>query len=909
VSTVLAGVSVWCAAGSVTVASPDDAASRLAAPASLWWLAGAAAAALLVPGWRRHPALAAPALLATLPWWPLPLSAPGLIWTGPMAWVPIGAALACGLTLGRTPRNRPAGGVTAVPSPRRSAVLAGVLTIVASALTAASIDTHTPGGDEPHYLVITQSLLGDGDLRIENNHRDRDYAAYYGGTLSPDFIQRGADGEIYSIHAPGVSGLVAPGFALAGYRGAQATVIVASAMAAALVWLAAWHATGRRRAAWFAWAAVTLTPTFLLHGVMIFPDAPGALAVAAAIWLMVRLATDRHSVSAAGLAAVGALLSAMPWLHTRFAIVAAALGLAIVLFLLADRESFGRRLVAFAAVPVVAAAAWFGFFWLVYGTPNPAAPYGTDSGARLAYIPGGLVALLFDQQFGLIAYAPVLAAGVLGVVAGPASPARRVARISMAVALAYAAAVTTYWMWWAGVPATPARFLTAVLPTAGLPLALTWAVVNDRGRQICLALLGISLGIAWLTVGVGDGALAWNSRNAEAEWLEWLGPVVNLPRAWPSFFWRLSPEDLATEIPFVVHVAAFGLVLAAGVVAAVALSDSGRAARRPVVFMLAWCLPGAIMASAGIGWWLNGVPGLDAARSQLSLVASVGRGMPVWQIGPWGARPAPDPLGELRVRAEEAGRTDTPPPAAVFVNVPAGAYLLRVAPALPTTGPLTVSIGRSATPLTTAPLATRSQDVPVTLPAGARVLTVTADPAQAGAGMIELRPERADPYVGPFAQSFTRYGEAGVHFLDTGAFVESAGFWVRGAAESEFVVVPGRAGGPVVLRLQNGATPNEITLTVDGREETHALGSSGERHVLVPATEPGAPVRIHVRSPAGFRPSDIGPSDDRRFLGVWIEIEIGSRFAVPRSRFPVPGSRVSVPGSRTVNREPRTANR
>ena len=32
-----------------------------------------------------------------------------------------------------------------------------------------------PGGDEPHYLVITQSLLKDGDLKIENNHQRQDY--------------------------------------------------------------------------------------------------------------------------------------------------------------------------------------------------------------------------------------------------------------------------------------------------------------------------------------------------------------------------------------------------------------------------------------------------------------------------------------------------------------------------------------------------------------------------------------------------------------------------------------------------------------------------------------------------------------------------------------------------------------
>ena len=34
-----------------------------------------------------------------------------------------------------------------------------------------------PGGDEPHYLVIAESLLGDGDMRIENNHVEQHIAS------------------------------------------------------------------------------------------------------------------------------------------------------------------------------------------------------------------------------------------------------------------------------------------------------------------------------------------------------------------------------------------------------------------------------------------------------------------------------------------------------------------------------------------------------------------------------------------------------------------------------------------------------------------------------------------------------------------------------------------------------------
>lgn len=61
-----------------------------------------------------------------------------------------------------------------------------------------------PSGDEPHYLVIAQSLWRDGDLEIENNHQRGDYREYYPDDLEPHYLTRGKNGEIYSIHPIGV---------------------------------------------------------------------------------------------------------------------------------------------------------------------------------------------------------------------------------------------------------------------------------------------------------------------------------------------------------------------------------------------------------------------------------------------------------------------------------------------------------------------------------------------------------------------------------------------------------------------------------------------------------------------------------------------------------------------------------
>ena len=45
--------------------------------------------------------------------------------------------------------------------------------------------------------MITESLLRDRDLQIENNHRRGDYRSFFPGDLRPDFLARGQNGRIY----------------------------------------------------------------------------------------------------------------------------------------------------------------------------------------------------------------------------------------------------------------------------------------------------------------------------------------------------------------------------------------------------------------------------------------------------------------------------------------------------------------------------------------------------------------------------------------------------------------------------------------------------------------------------------------------------------------------------------------
>ena len=875
----MVGLGIWCAAGHLAVFDDRSVGQRLAVPSPLWVFFVAFAASFLVPPWRRRPWLATPALLATLPWWPVPLPAIALIWTGPLAWVAIAAAGVAAVIA--IVSGRPQAHVTKLPRAHWHAIAAAALTVVAGVAVAWSVAPRTPSGDEPHYLVIAQSLFLDGDLRIQNNHDRRDYAAYFDRTLAPDSRVRGRDGQQYSIHAPGVATLVLPLFTVFGYRGAQATMLVTAAIAAGMVWWIGWLAAGRVSAAWFGWAAVAGSVTFLLQSVLIFPDGPAALAVAAACWLLLRLSMRATQTRTIDIVATAALLAALPWLHTRFALLAGAFGVAVVVVLLREPVPLGarlRRVAAFAVIPIVSAALWLSFFWRIYGTPDPRAPYGLMQDASWWFIPGGVAGLLFDQQFGLLVYTPVLLA-LLGLLALPRQGSSRAPVLwPLAIAAIYLAGTATVWMWWAGRPATPARFANAVLPVMAAPLALVFARATPAMRTVWSALLAVSLGTAACVVAIGRGALAWNDRTGQSQWLEWLSPVVNLPRGYPSFFWTLNPQALTSEIPFLIHAAVWTGGIALTVWLIVRLSSAPQRAPAGRAVAAFWCGAVAWMTLVSAGWMLNGVNGLDPARSQLAVLQRLASGRPMYTVGALSVTRADgSELERVVIRTEEPGKVDTSPPSLVLNGVPAGVYSLSVLVEMSKPGRLQVYVGnhlyRTIQMLHVGVNPTLRERVHLPLPAGAATLIVRADGELRGEyASVEMRPEMVRSSAPELARSAMRFGGSDVFFLDDDVYPEGSGFWTKGERTASFLFATDAGRPAIALTLRNGPHQNVVTVQAGALARPETLQPDETRTLTIPVDLDGL-VTISVTTSRGFRPADVSGSPDRRNLGVWVEIK------------------------------------
>ncbi|MBM3806767.1 MAG: hypothetical protein FJW22_01080 [Acidimicrobiia bacterium] len=858
----VAAVSIWLSLGTLAIAGGDT--SRIAALPSLTVLLALCGAAVVVAQLARlrleHAWPLAVSLLIWLPYLPGVVPSVFLIWQGPLE-VAVWLAVVVGMVAGR-----PAAAVPrALGSPALAPLAAAAIVLITSLAVFSQVRGVIPGGDEPHYLAATQSLLQDADLRIENNYAAGDYLDYFPGRLEPHFLKRSMGGEIYSIHAPGVSAVVLPAFAVAGYVGAVFTIALIAALSAMVTWRVAFRLSSSAAGAWAGTAAVFLTAPYFFHTFTIYPEVIGGFCVLCGVWLLLEVADGREP-STRRLLAVGAALALLPWLHTRLAVIAGVLGVILVIRLAGRPRAMGR-IAALLAVPVVAGAGWLAFFYLIWGSPNPAAPYGPDTSTSASYVLRGLVGLLVDQQFGLLITAPVLVVAVAGSVLMFRQQPRLTFELAMIV-IPYAITVASYAMWWAG-SAAPARFLVSVLPLAALPIAVFWKAHRSTGVAI---LLVISVALILPRALVEGGRLIVNSRGTTDGTLMWLSSIIDLPLGLPSVH-----RDGGTVA---IRDAALWLALLATAVLPAAFRGWPQKTYdiwgQPPVAWTVSALAFAIATTTAVGV-VGAFHGAVMTTPDRSRLAAVGA------YRPWLHETLVDLQTRRSLAADEflaAMSIDMVTPAVRLNRVPAGDYEVRVTtpPASPV--PLAMFIGRNDPPIE-APLLDDLRDgrAPflLRLPVAVQTLNLTArGDVGAGQPQLTLRPVRpAVPAVEGNALRAARYGHARVFVFDDWAYLEPDGFWTRANGSTTVVIdtndATRLAGLPISITA--GAVPTTIRLSTGGWERSVSLEPGAKQDVVLPPADANT-WTVRVRSGAGFRPFEREPGNrDVRELAAWIAIQ------------------------------------
>jgi hypothetical protein len=292
----------------------------------------------------------------------------------------------------------------------------------------------TLGGDEPHYLLIAQSLLQDRDFDLTNNYAQRDYARsmMFEGKLQPHVVPGAQPGTSYSFHSPGIAVLLLPFYALGTlFQGAGLVFIVRFGMSlfgalfSLQVYLFARSEWRNDNLALWVWFLASLASPVFFYSIHIYPE----MVVALLSLTVFRLFRFSPSLSWPRLLLSGFLLSSFIWFHALKYIPLVVPLLVYCLWAGLKKFKLRWKLVPLISIPTLAFVLYLGFQHALYGSYSLSAvswaqPMTEESPLQfiknlLFNIPfryrwETLAGYFFDQRDGLFFYSPVYFFALLG---------------------------------------------------------------------------------------------------------------------------------------------------------------------------------------------------------------------------------------------------------------------------------------------------------------------------------------------------------------------------------------------------------------------------------------------------------------------------------------------------------------
>jgi hypothetical protein len=344
-------------------------------------------------------------------------------------------------------------------------------------------------GDEPHYYTITTSLIKDGDLDILNNYRDKDYLPYYpwhlGDPRDPDDMHAlySPRGNLYSKHSLGLPLLILPAMWLGGFTWAIGLLMCVSALLAVNLWLLMRDLTGSGGVATAAWFLTSTTSPLLFYADQAYPEVPGALLVTIALRALLGSPPLRGVATR-----VGAAVGLLPWLHLRYIPIATVIALWGLVWWWRERPG---RFTTLIGVGLIGSSglALLGIDWYQFGGIPAVNDYGSIT---LKNLPAGILGLLLDRQYGLIAYGPPYLLAIYGLIALPATVGWWRAGPALTIVATYYLFVASFSFWF-GAFSPPSRMLVPVMPIFVVAVAVAlhrWRGVGTVSLAACLGAVG-----------------------------------------------------------------------------------------------------------------------------------------------------------------------------------------------------------------------------------------------------------------------------------------------------------------------------------------------------------------------------------------------------------------------------------
>ena len=396
-------------------------------------------------------------------------------------------------------------------------------------------------GDEPFYLITTQSLIEDRNLDLRRQYELHSYESFFD---HPDglWTQSSAreNGELLSPHNPGLSIFIIPGFRFGGLIGVQIQMMVVASLTFSLAYILLVRITGRLWISWLATITVSATSTAFIYSTEIYPEFPAALLLIISL-LIIQRASQSSTWQAIGLLLC---LSTMVWLGVKYAPLA---GL-VAIWGFSRMNPSGRGIFL---VSTILSASLFAWFHL--NTFGGLTPYSVN----LVYAGDGTISILgdhfdftkrlyrplglfVDQRFGIARWAPILLLVI------PAAPllwkinalSRLILTLLIVQIFIATFVVITMMGWW-----FPGRTIVTVLPLMALPLTILFIQSPAWVRVVLGVLSAYSVLITALLAVSGHAqeiVIAVNPFEMSSTLFQLISPIVPDYRMWDGHTWTLT---------------------------------------------------------------------------------------------------------------------------------------------------------------------------------------------------------------------------------------------------------------------------------------------------------------------------------------------------------------------------------
>lgn len=346
-------------------------------------------------------------------------------------------------------------------------------------------------GDEPHYLMIMESLRRYRTADLLPLVESEDPLPHGIRIVNLHTSSQTRPGTRYEVHNIGNAIAMLPAFHLFGYRGALGIFALFTAFMISNLYLLCEDITRQKILSWSIAAIVGFSAPFFFYFRFIYPEIP-ATACALFAFRILR----KHKPTTIMLFLAGAAAAALPWFHAKFTVMAATL---MLLALWLQRGSW-KRICTFAVPLIPSAILLMGFFYHAYGSWLPNAQYGSEYKTINAFFFRGSLGLLMDPDNGLIPFAPLYILAFPGMIL-----LWKENRAYCVQALLFTVPsfiiVSSHWMWWGG-PCPPARFIIPLIPfyVPGIVTVIKSSLRLPKCRILCLLLILATLAISYVSL-------------------------------------------------------------------------------------------------------------------------------------------------------------------------------------------------------------------------------------------------------------------------------------------------------------------------------------------------------------------------------------------------------------------------